>query len=208
MGVAHVVERILGDIEACCPSLIGLPSWPLCHSCLLRRYWKMYGSEALIVNLALSFTSTCLGPETIVTSGGVVSTVHSYSAGVGSSAPNTLVARTAIECVPSVIPSIVKVSSFEIRRWPRGRITRPPSSRYAYVNCMSEVVTVKVALLLAAERGGPFMMVVSGAPMLIVHSYLEGVGSMFPARSMVRTSTHRGPAFRFFRINSKPVPTT
>src|SRR5262249_39189345 len=79
----------------------------LVHEPASRLHSNVDGSEAMNSNVGDPEAVVPEGPEVIVVSGDVASTVHVRSAGVGSLLPARSVARTRNVCEPSTSPVYV-----------------------------------------------------------------------------------------------------
>jgi hypothetical protein len=76
------------------------------NAALSNEHWKVEPSSLeLKPNDADAEATTPLGPDEIVVSGGVVSTVHERAAGVASTLPAASIARTRNVCDPSAMPA-------------------------------------------------------------------------------------------------------
>ncbi len=141
------------------------------------------------VTLTLAVVMTSVAPSagaTVVTVGAVASTVQAWLAGVGSVFPSTSVARTWKVCSPSAKPVY---SAGEVQR-----LKAASSRAHSYVAISSFDEKVNVADVLLARSAGPASIVVSGAVVSTVQSWLAGVGSALPAASMARTSKAWAPS--------------
>jgi hypothetical protein len=70
------------------------------------------------------------------------------------------------------------------------------SSEHSKVDPVSVAENVKVADVLAVRPFGPESIVVSGGVTSTVQEWVAGVGSVFPARSVARTSKVWDPSAR------------
>ena len=111
-------------------------------------------------------------PPPSAVSGAIVSTVQSCLAGVGSTLPSASRARTSKLCGPW--PRSVYVT-------PVTQLVKATPSRLHWKRAPGSLVNVKVADVLAVGPDGPSSMVVSAAALSIVHAYVAGVVSTFPA---------------------------
>ena len=132
------------------------------------------------------------GPLTIVVSGGVVSTVQAYVAGVGSTLPAASTARTASVWLPWPSPVYVTGSVHATNG--------PPSRLHSYVTGLSFEEKSNVAVVEFVAAGGPLTIVVSGGVPSTVHVRDAGVGSTLPAASTARTSKVCEPSARPVKV--------
>ena len=99
------------------------------------------------------------GPEMIVVSGRLASTVHVHSSGDMSMTPNGVTARTSRMCSPSVSP--LRVYGFAHgRNWPR-------SSAHWNVAPFTFEEKTKFAVVPLSSPSGPMSMKVSGASTMV-----------------------------------------
>ena len=133
------------------------------------------------------------GRESIVVSGGVVSTVNERLAGVESMFPAGSVARTSKVCGPSTAPRRCDCSSRSRRRRRRRRAGIGSSSRSRWRRSRRSAWR-RWSGPRAASRSA-----VSGGVVSTVNERAAGVPSMFPAASVARTSKVWGPSDRAAR---------
>jgi hypothetical protein len=119
------------------------------------------------------------GPESIVESAAVVSTVHVYASGVASVLPPASVALTRKVCEPSERPErfLGEVQTLKAL----------PSRLHSNVAPASSEEKAKVAEALFVRDAGFVSMVVFGAPVSTLQVRLAGVLSALPAASFART---------------------
>jgi hypothetical protein len=126
------------------------------------------------------------GPEVIVVSGGVVSTVNERLAGDGSGFAAASIARTAKVCGPSVNALVVKGDVHDLNA--------APSTLHSNVEPVSLEEKPNCGVGLVVSPLGPESMDVSGGPVSTVKDALAGVASVFPAASLARTWNVCGPS--------------
>jgi hypothetical protein len=130
-----------------------------------------------------------LGPDVIVVSGGVVSTVKALVAGVASVFPAASVARTE---------SVYEPSRRDAGVYGEEHVENvTPSRAHANVEPASLDENVKVGVESAVAPVGPPVIAVSGgvvSPGCTVHEWVAGLGSTFPAVSVARTANVCAPA--------------
>ena len=134
------------------------------------------------------------GPESIVVSGGVVSTVKVLVAGVGSWFPAASSALNSAVWGPSVRP--VKV--FGLAQSVKGS-----ESIWHWILAVSPAgspLKVKVAWSVVMVPEGPESIVVSGGVVSTVKVLVAGVGSWFPAASSALNSAVWGPSVRPVKV--------
>ena len=144
-------------------------------------------SKSKVAELSLMSGS---GPSVIVVSGPVVSTVKLRCAGEGSVLLAWSVAWTAKVCGPSESVPVVNGVVQEVNG--------APSTEHSKVTLFSSASNSKVGVLSAVVEpsGGPWVIVVSGAPRSTSKVRLSGVWSVLPASSMARTSKVWEPTAR------------
>jgi len=130
------------------------------------------GADVLDVGLA--------GVESIAVTGGVVSTVHVFAAGVSSTLPASSRARTRNVCDPSASGPAYARGDVHVTYV-------APSRLHSNVAVPSELVNVSDADELFVVLGGPPVSVVLGAVVSMVQVNDDGDGSTFPAMSRART---------------------
>jgi hypothetical protein len=128
-----------------------------------------------------------LGPDVIVVSGGVASTVHVLAAGDGSTLPAWSIPCTANVRVASLSP--VKLCG-ELQA-----LNGAPLSEHANVAAAS-LVNSKVATVADVSPEGPAVSVVSGGVKSTVQVWLAGVGSGPAAALTARTASVWVPSDR------------
>ena len=142
------------------------------HAPPSRRHWNdVAPSEPTNAKVGVVSVLDAAGPEVIVVSGGVVSTVNPRLAGVASVFPCSSVARTSKVCAPSANAAVV-VGELHADH-------APPSTRHSNVAPASEV-NENVGVLSPVVPLGPAVIVVSGAvgsDVSTVKDRLAGVGS-------------------------------
>jgi len=115
-----------------------------------------------------------------VVSGGCVSTVQLWVAGVGSTFPTPSIARTSKVCEPFTNPlmvcGLVQLTNDPVFNW------------HWNVELVSVEVNVNVTPVTLITPVGPLRIVVFGGVASTVQVRVAGVGSMFPTVSMARTS--------------------
>jgi hypothetical protein len=116
----------------------------------------------------------------------VVSTVHEEEAGLGSVLPARSVARTSKVWDPSPRPGC---SAGEVQG---SKVAS--SNEHSKVEAASSAAKAKVAEVFLVGSSGRSVMVVSGAVVSTVHEEEAGLGSVFPARSVARTSIVCAPS--------------
>ena len=146
------------------------------------------GSPAEKDRLAAVSLVTAGGPESMVVSGGIVSTVHVERAGVRSTLPAGSVARTPKLCVPSARPSY---SAGELQV-----ANGAASSEHSKLAPGSSAEKAKAAEALRVSASGPESMLVCGGLVSIVQEYVAGVESVLPAGSVARTANVCSPSSR------------
>ena len=126
------------------------------------------------------------GPESIVVSGGPVSTTKACWAGVASVLPAGSVARTSKVCGPSPSAAVV---------WDELQDAHaPPSIRHSKLEPGWSDENANVGVASAVGSEGPLSIVVCGAAVSTVNARDAGVGSTFPAGSVARTSKVWAPS--------------
>ena len=159
------------------------------HAPPSRRHWNdVAPSEPTNAKVGVVSVLDAAGPEVIVVSGGVVSTVNPRLAGVASVFPCSSVARTSKVCAPSANAAVV-VGDVHADH-------APPSTRHSNVAPASEV-NENVGVLSPVVPLGPAVIVVSGAvgsDVSTVKDRLAGVGSVRPTPSVARTSKTCAPS--------------
>ena len=118
------------------------------------------------------------GPEVMVVSGGVVSTVHEYVAGVGSVLPAASRARTWKVWLPSARPVYAAGLVQPVKAVP---------SMEHWKDAPASELKSNVALESVDGLSGIEAMVVSGGVVSTVQEYVAGLGSVLPAVSLART---------------------
>src|SRR6266852_314711 len=121
------------------------------------------------------------GLESIVVSGGPVSTIQLWLAGEASVLPAWSVARTSKVWLPS--PRAGEIVSGDEQP-----VQLPPSTRHSKVEPLSEELKVKTGVVLPEGLAGLESMVVFGAVRSTVQVWLAGEASVLPAASVARTS--------------------
>ena len=139
------------------------------------------GSVELKVKVGVVLFDGSAGAESIVVLGAVRSIVQVKLAGVPSVLPAGSVARTSKVCVASA----------EDRRIVCGLehdVQLPPSMRHSKLEPASFELKANVGVVSLDGLGGVESIVVCGAVVSIVHVWLAGLASVFPAASVARTS--------------------
>ena len=117
-----------------------------------------------------------------------MSIVHAWVAGEASVFPAGSVARTSNVWFPAASPVYV---------WPLAQALKAaPSSRHWKLLPVSLDVKLKLALVWFVGDGGAEVIVVCGGVVSIVHVWLAGEASVFPAPSIARTWNVCAPAAR------------
>jgi hypothetical protein len=133
-----------------------------------------------------------LGPAVIVVSGARVSTVNDRVAGVASVLPAVSIARTSKVWSPSASEESV---SGDVQL-----VHAPPSTRHSNVEPPWSAENAKSGVASGVGPLGPLSIVVCGAVVSRVKEREAGVGSVFPAASVARTSKVCGPSARAFSV--------
>ncbi len=119
------------------------------------------------------------GLDVMLVSGGDRSTTHVKLAGVASVLPAASVAATW-KVWPASVRGLYVLGDAQA-------VSAAPSSPHLKLVLPSGALNVKVALVAAVSEAGLVPMTVSGAVVSIVHVYVPGVVSTFPAASVALT---------------------
>jgi hypothetical protein len=138
------------------------------------------------VNAASVNLDGSAGVDVMLVSGAARSTAHVCVAGVGSVFPAGSVARTANVCGPSESPVRLLGEPHEAQA--------PLSSRHSKVDPLSVEMNEKVAEVALVGSVGADVIAVSGTEVSTNQPTDAGVGSVFPAASVARTSNVCGPS--------------
>jgi hypothetical protein len=131
-----------------------------------------------------------LGPDPIVVSGGVVSTVNGRLAGVASAFPAASLARTSKVYPPSARAAVV---------WGDVQDSNAPEPMRHWKLAPGSLENVNMGVVSFVEPVGPVSIAVSGAVVSgasTVQAKLAGLGSALPAASRACTRSWCGPTAR------------
>ena len=158
------------------------------HRPLSRLHKKPEGSLALNSNVAEVESVVPDGPAVIVVSGGVLSTVHECSAGLGSGLPDPSIARTRNVWAPLPSP--------EYAVGEEQAANDAPSTLHSNVAGSLAMNSKCAHVSRVVPDGWAEVIVVSGGVVSTVQVRSAGVGSVLPVVSVARTRNECGPSPR------------
>jgi hypothetical protein len=179
------VLNVFGEVQAAAvPVVLPGPS---------RVQAKDAPLSALNPNVGVASLVNPDGPESMVVSGVLVSTVNEPVAAVGSALPAASVAVTEKVYVPSTRSLN---ASGEVQAVAVPVAVPGPSSRHEKVEADSDEVKANDGALLLVAPDGPEVIVVSGAAESTVNDRVAGLGSGLPVASVAVTEKVYVPSAR------------